>query len=41
MYVRVNVLNSVPKLQFCLGVKVENLGLKKTVRVKNYERNVG
>ena len=32
---------SVPKLQSCLGVGVDNLGPKKTVRAENLEENVG
>ena len=32
---------SVPKIQSCLGVIVENFGPKKTMRVENVEENVG
>ena len=32
---------SVPKLQSCLGVGVDNSSLKETLRVENSERNVG
>ena len=32
---------SVPKLQSCLGVRVEKLRPKKIVRVENVQQNVG
>ena len=38
--VKEQIVTSVPKLQCCLGVRVEDSGPKKAMRVENLEENM-